>query len=195
MSVHKRINEAHDYLARGDPEAALTPLLNAVDTMSGGGRTRYKRWVAGRMPIISNCLLDCGPSAKTLKVPVDTDNECIAEPDEHGSTGLEEIIYHLIRCGLDHRCEVDPAVRDNHQSSVRWNPATRTLHLHYGKLATGLLLALVSALSEHEGQRIRGGINGYSLRHFCGLEVEDVLTMVRTLAKQPTPTVSESDPA
>ncbi len=184
MSVHKRINEACDFLTCGDPEAAFTPLLNAIDAVSGGGRSRYKRWLGNRMPIISNCLLDCGPSAKTFQVPIQTTNPYIADPDEHGSIGLEEIIYHLMRCGLDHKCEVDPAVRENHDSSVRWDPATGKLNLNYSKLATGLLLAVVSAVPEREGQRIQGNVNGYPLRHFCGLEVQNVVTMMRTLGKR-----------
>jgi hypothetical protein len=105
VSVHKRINEAHEYLAHGDPEAALTPLMNAIEGISRGGRRRFKDWVADRTSIISDCLLDCGPSTRILMLPVHSDNRFISPPDEHGSTSLEEIIYHLMRCGLDHKCE------------------------------------------------------------------------------------------
>ena len=181
MSVYKRTNEAYDYLCRGDAEAALTPLLNAVEAMSGGGKSRCKQWLAEKMPIISNCLLDCGLSARVLKLPVASDNKQIAAPDEHGSVALQEIIYHLVRCGLDHRCEIDLGVKDNDTSSIRWD--NDVLHLHFGKLATGILLALISDISPAEAEQVKGVVNGYSLQNFCGLSVRNVVTMARVLAE------------
>ncbi|NOT00709.1 MAG: hypothetical protein HOP29_08785 [Phycisphaerales bacterium] len=184
MSIAKRIREGLNYLERGDSEAALTPLCNVVGALAGGTGREYKQWLADRMPILSCALLDCGPATQHLHVPVRTLNPRIAPADPHGSTDFVEILYHLFRCGLDHKCAIDSGVQNNAESSLRRDPSSETLYVHYGKLAMGLVLAVVSALPENQSGDIAGHLNGYPLRHFCGLDVDATVAMIRGVASR-----------
>lgn len=177
--IRKRLKEAYDYIARGDSEAALTPLANAIEAVSGGGRAKYKNWLSLKMPIISCCILDGGPSAVKLILPIRTANRQITLATSDGTAELQEIVYHLIRCALDHTCSVDPALMNTNECSIHWDGAV--LHLSFAKLSTGLLLSLVTDLSEEDSPHIQGDVNGYPLAHFCGLAVSDALAMVRSL--------------
>ncbi len=184
MSFHKRINEAIRHLEENDPEAALTPLLNSVNAVSGrGGRSDYKKWLSVKMPIISCCLLDGGPSAEALHLPIESTNQEMAKPDSHGSIPLQEILYHLVRCELDHNCEVSDSIQDTRDCSIHWDSDKKVLHLNFRKLAIGLLLSVLSEIPRNQSNQITGTVSGYELSHFCELETREVVNMIRAISK------------
>lgn len=192
QAVCKRINQAVVYLASKDAEAALTPLLLAIDALSGDGGMAYKSWLAARMRIVSLCFWRLGYSFKKVNVPHLPINSRMKAPDEHGTIPFEELIYHLVRCGLVHKCTLPEQIQDNKTSAYRYDPKSGTMYLNYHNLAQGLLMALLVDVPKELSGSIQGSIAGYPLTNLCGLPEKDMVVMVRCLwkAKVPDPAPS-----
>lgn len=192
QAVCKRINQAVAYLVNDDAEAALTPLLLAIDAASGDGRAAYKSWLAARMRIVSLCFYRLGWSFAKVNLPHLPINPRMKNPDEHGTIPFEELIYHLIRCGLVHDCALPEQIQDNKTAAYRYDPESGTMYLSYRNLARGLLMALLMDIPKDLSGSIQGNIAGYPLTKLCGLPEADMMAMVRCLwkAKIPDPAPS-----
>lgn len=180
-AVCKRINEALAYLLKEDAEAALTPLLNAIDAVAGQGRSKYKGWLSKRMNIISLCFFSLGGhSFSNVNLPHLPLSDSIKKPDEHGTVPFQEMIYHLIRCGLVHDCSLPKQIQDNKTAAYQYDHKTGTMYLSYRNLATGLLMALLMDIPQERSAQIQGDVRGYPLAHLCGLHDAEMLAMLRS---------------
>ncbi|MBN2448609.1 MAG: hypothetical protein JXO22_17925 [Phycisphaerae bacterium] len=192
--VCKRINEAYAYLVNDDAEAALSPLLNSIDAVSGTGRSRFKDWVSKRMRVISLCFFSLGGhSFGSVRIPHLQINKQMMKPDEVGTVPFEEAIYHLLRCSLVHNCALPEEIQDIRNTSYQYDDDTGIMHLNLHRLAIGFLMALLVCIPEQHATRIQGDLNGYPLARLCGLSDADMLTMLRSFwpaeSHHPSPTV------
>ncbi len=194
QAVCKRINEAVAYLQKDDAEAALTPLLNAIDAIAGRGRSDYKAWLSKRMNIISLCFFSLGAhSFSNVNIPYLPLSNSMKKPDEHGTVPLQEVIYHLIRCGLVHDCSLPKQIQDNKTAAYQYDHKTGTMYLSYQNLATGLLMALLMDIPQGQSALIQGDVRGYPLAHLCNLPDAEMLAMLRSFwpakSEYPSPSV------
>jgi hypothetical protein len=149
MSVGKRVTEAFDKMLANDPEAALFQICAAVEhTAKGegrpGGKTSYKSFLTDNIPII--CAIGIGPALAGLGVPY-THPTLPATPD--GSSRIEDIIYHVVRCGLYHEASLPGDIRFT--KKVIGAAQDGTLNLPE-MLVTGLIVAVVASpvnVNEH----------------------------------------------
>ena len=98
----------------GRHDVALALACSAVDATAAktenknwNNNKRYKSFLQKNMRIITTVGFP-GISANGIKT------KCINVPglktDKNGMVGIEAIIYHIIRCGLLHQCEIDSRI-------------------------------------------------------------------------------------
>lgn len=111
MSIGKRVAEAVDKMAQNDAEGALLPISSAVDATATkhfdrGGRKSYKGFIHENLGLITKVGL--GPSIMNINLKY-------YHPDlETGPDGLctiQDILYHVVRCGLAHSAEFPSTLR------------------------------------------------------------------------------------
>ena len=115
MSVHSFL-EAAQYLYRGNfYEEAFCLVCVAIDTSAQiqypGLKVgeRYKKFISVNFREICSKGFP-GVSADFIKIKVNTNVENL-KLDDNGYVGMEDIIYHVIRCGLVHDCAIDQSIR------------------------------------------------------------------------------------
>ena len=143
IAVGRRIQEAIDHMGKGETMLALTPACIALDITSQrhaglkrSSRSSFKRFVQENLWLITYVGFP-GLMASTVRVPfVHPD----VKPDAAGCVGIEDIIYHVIRCSLIHS--------DEKNSKIRWNDAIALGLDQDGNLVlnNGLIWGLVSAV-------------------------------------------------
>jgi len=190
----KRFAEAGEALfLRQDPEAALLPLSPVLDAMAGQiysrkGRSAYKQFIHDRMEVITrvafggiailNAFFAIGPlvdeKGKTIK-PDKVDKDGVA------LYSLEQVLYHVVRCGLLHKAEISPMLRDTGcRGSIFISGNAVNIPLQ--KITTGLLFAILTEPAF--GADLRGTVFertqwlGVPLWQLVG-QREKVLRMVR----------------
>ncbi len=110
MSIGTFVSASLELLEHEKYDAALSLACSAVDATaakyfpSKNNNERNKCFLKDNMGVITTFGMP-GLSAGGIRIKcenirgIKTDNECMA--------GLEDIIYHVIRCGLIHECEMD----------------------------------------------------------------------------------------
>ncbi len=102
MSVGKRVTDSFEKMKRGDAEGALFAICAAIEETARReslpkGRRGFKRFIADNIHIISG--IGIGHPIAGLSIGY-------AHPDlprsSDGNARIEDIVYHLIRCGLYH---------------------------------------------------------------------------------------------
>lgn len=62
-----------------------------------------------------------GIRASNIKIKVNVSNSNL-KLDENGYVNMEQIIYHVLRCGLVHQCEIDKTVEFTNITKIGdWN--------------------------------------------------------------------------
>lgn len=115
MSVHSFL-EAAQYLYHGNfYDEAFCLVCVAIDTSAQiqypGLKVgeRYKKFISANFREICSKGFP-GISADFIKIKVNTNVKNL-KLDENGYAGVEDIIYHVIRCGLVHDCAIDQSIR------------------------------------------------------------------------------------
>lgn len=70
---------------------------------------RYKKFIASNFRIICNKGFP-GVAADSIRIKVNVKLKNL-KLDESGYVGVEDIIYHVIRCGLVHDCGIDQSIK------------------------------------------------------------------------------------
>ncbi|MYM36588.1 hypothetical protein GTP38_19855 [Duganella sp. FT94W] len=116
ISVGRRVQEAIDYMGKGEVELALTAACIALDITSkrhvGASKSKsdhFKKFVQDHLWLITYVGFP-GLMASTVRVPFSHPN---VTSDAAGAVGIEDIIYHVIRCSLVHS--------DEHANRIVWN--------------------------------------------------------------------------
>jgi len=113
LSVGQRIQEAIDHMGKGEIMRALTPACIALDITSQrhagakrSGRAIFKRFVTEHMWLISYLGFP-GLMSSIVRVPFSHPD---VKPDAAGTVGIDDIVYHIIRCGLIHSDETSAKI-------------------------------------------------------------------------------------
>lgn len=99
---------------KGKMDVSLALICSAIDATSkkmfrnDSNNCRIKKFVKLNMSIITKYgfpgLIATDIKIKCIDIPYNL------KPDRDGYVGIEDIIYHVIRCGLIHECEIDNLV-------------------------------------------------------------------------------------
>jgi len=118
VSVGRRVQEAIDHMGKREIALALTPACIALDVtaqryagVKRSSRTTFKKFVQDYLWLITYMGFP-GLMATTVRVPFTHPD---VKPDAAGTVGVEDIIYHIIRCSLVHS--------DEAAMKVVWNKA------------------------------------------------------------------------
>lgn len=142
-SVGDRVKEAIDWMSRGDMARALSSVCIALDITSRrhagtdrSGHAIRQRFVRDYLWLIAHLGFPGGVSS-AARHPV---REPGMKPVPPGTAGVEEIIDHVIRCGLSRS--------DGKDSKVAWKKAIALGRDEAGNLVLneGLFWGLVSAV-------------------------------------------------
>jgi len=144
ISVGQRVQEAIDHMSRGDYVLALTPTCIALDITSQrhfgskrSNRNIYKRFIQEHLWLITYMGFP-GLMATTIRIPFSHPD---IKADAAGNIGVEDAIYHIIRCSLVHSDEKSAKIVWNNAISLGIDP-TGNLILN-PQLIWGLLGAVV----------------------------------------------------
>lgn len=118
ISVGQRVQEAIDYMDHNKYALALTPGCIAIDVTSQrhfgakrSGRSIYKRFIQEHLWLITYMGFP-GLMATKVRVPFSHPE---VKADAAGNIGVEDAIYHVIRCSLIHS--------DDKSAKITWNNA------------------------------------------------------------------------
>lgn len=93
-------------MARNDPERALLPLSAAIDATATKlytqrGRKSYKEFIHQNLNLITE--VSFGTSILNINLKYDHPD---LEADPDGRCSIQNILYHVVRCGLVHSAEL-----------------------------------------------------------------------------------------
>jgi hypothetical protein len=142
MSVGKRICEAIDRLAATDYEGALIPTSIAVDATASQvypakkNNEAYKDWLHDNMWLITKVGMG-NVSIHNFRFRY---NHPEVRCDPNGLCSLEQILYHVVRCGLLHAAKLP--------GNLRFGPPGQTKMEKDGTLvlSAGLICGMISAV-------------------------------------------------
>jgi hypothetical protein len=170
MTIGKRISEALDKFHANDAEGALIPVSMAIDATATKfygkqGRGSYKDFINENMLLISKAGLN-GRQIENISLQVPPEfvtkwPQMKVGPDR--LCRLDEILYHVVRCGLLHECELASALV--FQPEVKIEIKDGKIRLP-SKLIVGFVVAIVACpANKDESLPDRYGINlsGYDI--------------------------------
>jgi len=122
MAISNFVAASLDCLQSGRYDVALALACSAVDATtaktenkSWSNNKRYKSFLKKNMPIITTFgfpgIMAGGIEIKCINVPD-------LKTDSDGMVGIEDIIYHVIRCGLLHQCEIDKHIEFTEETQL-----------------------------------------------------------------------------
>ena len=137
MSISKRVAEAVEKMAQNNAEGALLPISAAVEAtatkhFNRRGRKSYKDFIHDNLGLITKVAF--GSSVMNINLKYD-------HPDlETGPDGLctiQDILYHIVRCGLVHSAELPPTLKfvDENKFQVKNELLVLPSSLVYGLIA------------------------------------------------------------
>ena len=114
MSVGSFISSSLQLLKEGKHDVALSLACSAVDATSAKmfpeethNNRRYKKFLKQNMRIITTFGM---PGLSASGIRIKCRNIPGMKTDAEGMAGLEDILYHIIRCGLIHQCEIEERI-------------------------------------------------------------------------------------
>lgn len=126
MSVQSFVNAAKVLYTEGFYEEALCLVCTAIDATAAQSypdkkvTERYKLFLKDHFRTISEIGFP-GISADSIRIKVNSEVENL-RPDSDGYVDMEQIIYHVLRCGLVHGCNIDSAITFTDRTIIcDWN--------------------------------------------------------------------------
>lgn len=111
MSIRSFVDAALESHAAGKHDIALTLACAAVDATAAKlypnekkNSARYKTFLKRSMETVTRHGF---PGVQASSIRIKCRNIRNLKTDEQGYVGIEDIIYHTLRCGLVHQCEID----------------------------------------------------------------------------------------
>ena|SRR6185437_7655470 len=142
MGIGKRVSEAFAKMIENDPEQALIQICAPIEETSQlegrpGGKKSYKAFLSDNIGII--CGFGLGRMLAGLKISY-AHPEIEASPD--GTCSLEQIAYHIFRCGVYHRSGLPGSIQftDN-----RIGPGEGGILEIPKHIVTGLIMSVVAS--------------------------------------------------
>ncbi len=145
MSIATFVDSSFALLDAGQYDSALALASAAVDATAKklyGRRLqnneRYKRFLRDKMPIVTRYGM---PGIVAGGIRIKCHNIPDLKTDEEGYVGIEDILYHTLRCGLLHQCEIDERIEFIEETYIGDFSEKFRLPHH---VVFGLLLAVIS---------------------------------------------------
>lgn len=114
MSIKSFIEASKELYKAGYYEEALCLVCNAIDACASqvypdkGVNERYKQFLKDHFREITEVGFP-GISANSIRIKVNAEIDQL-RLDSNGYADMEQIIYHVVRCGLVHDCAIDQSV-------------------------------------------------------------------------------------
>ena len=142
MSIGKRVSETIDKMEAGDPEGALFQICAAVEVTAKkecgrSGGPSYKEFLHSNLGLIT----DIAFGFKILNLNL-TYNHSKLPTDSQGTAGIQDILYHVVRCGLYHEASLPGDLQFVEKSQIRSENGVLFLP---SSLIYGLISAVVVA--------------------------------------------------
>ncbi|MEE8170687.1 MAG: hypothetical protein V3T70_09075, partial [Phycisphaerae bacterium] len=143
VSIATRVAEAIDRLHVGDTEGALIPTSIAV---AGTARSVYPNegddralmaFVEDNLGLITRVALDSETTPGAIRLPY---RHLGIEPDDDGLCTLEQILHHVVRCGLVQEEALPANIRFHDDGAIRFDDGVLLLP---AALVQGLLAAVI----------------------------------------------------
>lgn len=150
----------HNY---GKRDISLALICSAIDATAkkvfrgDNNNERNKKFVRKYLPIITSFGF-LGITASEIRI------KCIDVPDlkadSNGYVGIEDIIYHVIRCGLVHECEIDNRIEFTNTTVIGdFNKTFKVPKQIFWGLAMAVILCEQNK-DEHTGDDVSINLNG-----------------------------------
>lgn len=114
MSIGTFVTTSFELRAAGKYDTALSLACSAVDATAAklygrniSNNERYKRFLRDKMPIVTRFGF---PGIQASGIRIKCINILDLRMDQDGYVGIEDILYHTLRCGLLHQCEIDARI-------------------------------------------------------------------------------------
>ena len=126
MSVQSFVNSAKILYNNGQYEEALCLICIAMDACAskqysdGKNAVHYKKFLKEHFSTICKYGFP-GIEASSIRIKVNVPNVAL-KTDKDGYVDMEQIIYHVIRCGLVHECNIENTIQFTETSIIGdWN--------------------------------------------------------------------------
>ena len=126
MSIKSFIDAAKILYEQNFYNESLCLICIAIDATASKfypdkkGNERYKLFLKDRFRTLSEVGFP-GISADNICIKLNTVIENL-KPDKNGYVNIEQIIYHLIRCGLVHQCDLEQSIEFTEETIIgNWN--------------------------------------------------------------------------
>jgi len=160
VSIAKRIAEAVEKMAHNDAEGALLPVSAAVDAtatkhFNRSGSKSYKDFIHENLGLITKVAF--GASIMNINLKYDHPD---LETGPDGVSTIQDILYHVVRCGLAHAAELPSTLKfvDENKFQVKHDLLVLPASIIYG-----LIVAVVvcpengdQSIPDDYGLNVRG---------------------------------------
>jgi hypothetical protein len=141
VSIAKRVSDSLDRMEAGDPEGALFAICAALEATAAkefaqGGRTSYKEFIKQNMLLITGIAFG-GPTIENLFLAFEHPE---LKRSADGMYSIQEIFYHVVRCGLYHEAGLPTNLQFAQDNQIRCHANLLVLP---ASLIYGLILAVV----------------------------------------------------
>jgi hypothetical protein len=146
VSIAKRVEEALAKFQAGDTEGALIPASIAVAATAAKefprkyDRDEYKDFVSANLALITKVAFGAGAITKSLRVKYDHPDLI---PGDDGLCSIEQVLYHVVRCGLVHEATLPSTLRFKEGRAITVEGGT--VLVLPSTLVLGLVLAVVAS--------------------------------------------------
>jgi len=160
MSIAKRVAEAVEKMSQNDAEGALLPVSAAIDAtatkhFNRRGRKSYKDFIHENLGLITEVAF--GQSVMNINLKYDHPD---LEPGPDGLCTIQDILYHVVRCGLAHSAELPSTLKfvDEYKFQVENDLLVLPSSLVYGLIAAVVVCPenADQTIPDHYGLNVRG---------------------------------------
>ncbi|MFC1736633.1 hypothetical protein ACFL1X_10995 [Candidatus Hydrogenedentota bacterium] len=144
MSIGQRVSDTIQKLQESNPESALHQICAAIEATvkresGAGGRSNYKNFIQQNMELITRIAFN-SISGKNMYFE-------LAHPDlpkdSNGVSSIQDIFYHVVRCGLYHDAKLPDNLRFCDGKKIFTD--TDGVLVLPSELIDGLLIAVVTS--------------------------------------------------
>jgi len=149
MSIEKRITEAFEKIIENDPEAALFQICAAIEKTAKNedlakGREGFKKFISNNIPIIASV----GGGSPVQGISIVCSHLDLPNTKDNVYS-LEDIVYHLLRCGLYHSAEIPEKIIITDKRLGTDNRGTIFIPQNF---VVGLIIAVIASPANINGQ-------------------------------------------
>ena len=148
MSIQSFVDSAKILYENNKYYEALCLTCIAVDASAAlkypkmTNAARYKKFLKDNFSTITRYGIP-GIQASNIKIKVNFSNDHL-KCDEDGYVDMEQIIYHVLRCGLVHKCSIDRTIQFTDTTVLGdWGDTF--------KIPKNIIWGLISTTSEQDG--------------------------------------------